>query len=663
MTRFSYLIKWMAYPVCFRICIFFLCLIFLVSCGNDDSSDPMVSTNQAPIAIATSVAEEDVGFTVSLNGGASSDPDGDVITYLWEFVSVPGGSSATIINSTSSSAQFVPDVAGLYTVKLTVSDGELTDEDQVTITATLPELITTLIINTAGGGVSEASVGSEVIVTSSNFQSTSEGDTPVGPTGEPLIITFELSKPAGSAATLIAVGAGEAGQEKFTMDYVGSYEVKLTVDDGLQTATDIQTIVTTAPMFVTFLPIFGRELDSITVSGQNFSAITLQNQVEINGVSATVISTTGYPEPVLTVQIPSGVSTGTISVTLGTDEAISTDKFYAYPDVTVSTFAGSTQGNADGTGINAQFDGPFGITYYANDDELYVVDQGNNTIRKITNAGAVSTWAGDGTAGFMNLPGTSAQFNDPQGIAIDNTGTFVRVSDSENNRIRTISISSASVSTFAGDGTKADLDGTGMAAQFADGLLGLVYDVGNNLFAASNSSHVIRKIDGAGVVTTFAGTSGAAGFTNDTGTSARFNGPAGMAIDGNDNIYLADLTNNRIRKITPAAVVTTLIGTGGNMNSDGVGAQTDGPGGLFMDTNNGILYLAEFNGHTIRQIILEANLVLTIAGLGSTSGDVDGTGLTARFNSPVDLTMDSNGILYVVDQGNHKIRKIIITLK
>lgn len=653
MTKLSYLIKWMVYPVSFSICILFMSLIFLVSCG-DDSKD-MGPTNQAPTAMIVAIPEVDEGggflinVTVLLSGTNSTDPDGDPLTYLWE-LTPPAGSTATLNNTEIAEPQFIPDIVGVYTVKLTVSDGELTGEATENITVVQLDLVAEIRFE---NDITEAPVGSEVTIIPGVF----EGSTSVISSTS---LTYEfVSKPNGSAATFVdGVGIGE---KKFTMDKPGTYEVKFTATDLLdasRSSTDTGTVFTSAPMNITFDPIFGKVGDFITVSGANLSTILADNVVKINGVAAAVMAATAYPDPTLTVQIAATFSTGTISVQLGSDEAVSTDKFYAYPSVTVSTFAGSSMGNTDDTGVVAQFNNPYGITYSLTGDKFYVTDQGNNTIREISIGGVVTTLAGDGTGAFLDGPVASAQFFGPQGITV-NSSDVIYIADNDNNRIRRINSTHTNVFTLAGDGTDADLDGSGIAAQFALGLFDMVIDNFANIYVSTTSTDVIRKIDGGGVVTTFAGTSNIGGDLDATGPNAKFNDPAGLAIDSDNNIYVADNLNNKIKKITTDAVVTTIAGFNSNTTVDGVAtASFNSPTGLVMDNANGILYIAEFGSHVIRQYIFEADLVLTIAGNPESAGNSDGVGVAARFNGPLDITMDGAGNLYVTDYNNHRIRKI-----
>ena len=221
----------------------------------------------------------------------------------------------------------------------------------------------------------------------------------------------------------------------------------------------------------------------------------------------------------------------------------------------------------------------------------------------------------------------------------------------------------AQVTTIAGDGTSAFADGTGAAAQF-NHPTGIVVDSNGDIFISDYVNHRIRKMNPAGVVTTFVG-SGTAGSADGTGTSATFNRPSMMDIDSSDNLYVADGVGNTIRKITPAGIVTTIASTGGSGTVDGnaTTAKFNGPNGIAYDEPNNFLYVAGYGSHTIRKINLnladtDSNFVTTFAGAAGASGHVDDTGAAARFRHPWGLDVDSAGNVYVAEYGNRRVRKI-----
>jgi streptogramin lyase len=190
-----------------------------------------------------------------------------------------------------------------------------------------------------------------------------------------------------------------------------------------------------------------------------------------------------------------------------------------------------------------------------------VADLGNSTIRKITPSGVVTTLAGSGVTGRTDATGTAARFNGPAGVATDRAGNVYLV-DSGNNIIRKITPAGA-VSTLAGTaGSVGSTDATGTAASF-NFPQGVATDSAGNVYVADLSANTIRKITPAGVVTTLAGTAGVSGSTDGTGAAARFDFPVSVATDDAGNVYVADQFNNTIRKVTPAGAVSTVAGVAG----------------------------------------------------------------------------------------------------
>ncbi len=330
------------------------------------------------------------------------------------------------------------------------------------------------------------------------------------------------------------------------------------------------------------------------------------------------------------------------------------------PDGTVTTLAGKAGGPigwADGTGAAAQFGYLTGITVDRNGN-AYAVDLWHNSVRKITPAGIVTTLAGNGDSiGSADGPADKARFYYPSGVAVDNAGT-VYVVDRFNYTIRRIS-TAGTVSTLAGKaGESAYVDGTGSAARFFVPQ-SVAVDSAGNVYVSEPRNHTIRKITPAGVVSTVAGAIDLDGSADGTGAAARFSFPYGLAIDGADNLYVADRNNCMIRKITPAGSVTTLAGSPnihGFADGTGAAAHFSGPEGVAVD-KAGNVYVADYYNCTIRKIT-PAGVVTTLAGLPKTPGFTDGTGNAARFNYPSSVAVDDDGNVYVVDTSNHTFRRI-----
>jgi sugar lactone lactonase YvrE len=287
-----------------------------------------------------------------------------------------------------------------------------------------------------------------------------------------------------------------------------------------------------------------------------------------------------------------------------------------------------------------------------------VADLFNYSVRKITPAGVVTTLAGTARPrGSSDGTGTAARFNEPGGVAADTAGN-IYLADHGNHTIRRIT-SGGTVTTLAGTaGVRGSVDGPGPAARF-DYPGRVATDTAGNIYVTDGGNGTIRKITPAGIVTTLAGTAGVRGSMDGTGAAARFDSPIGIATDSAGNVCVADVSNNNIRKITPAGMVSTLAGMAGTRGStDGTGAAARFYGPLDLATDSvGNVYVAEYENKTIRKIT-PAGVVTTLAGMPGVRGSTDGTGSAARFYEPEGLAVDSAGNVYVADRRNHTIRKI-----
>lgn len=250
----------------------------------------------------------------------------------------------------------------------------------------------------------------------------------------------------------------------------------------------------------------------------------------------------------------------------------------------VTTVAGSSsnQGYRDGTGAAAWFNSPTALTVDGVGN-VYVADSGNAVIRKIAVDGTVTTLAGTaGSTGTADGTGSAARFNQPSGIIVDSAGNLF-VSDTYNQTIRKVTAAGV-VTTLAGlAGVSGTTDGTGTAASFNQPR-GLCVDGLGNLFVADTANSSIRKVTSAGVVTTFAGLSTISGLLDGTGVDAWFNQPRDVKIDASGNLYVADTGNAAIRKITPAGVVTTASLSVASADPGGGSSSSSGAGGSATDS-------------------------------------------------------------------------------
>jgi sugar lactone lactonase YvrE len=331
----------------------------------------------------------------------------------------------------------------------------------------------------------------------------------------------------------------------------------------------------------------------------------------------------------------------------------------------ISTVAGNGTSGFSGDGglaIAAQLNSPDNVAIDSKRN-LYIADTVNNRIRKVTRAGIISAVAGKEIGGYSGDGGraTAAQLNKPTGVAVDSKGNLY-IADSQNYRIRKVTAAGI-ISTVAGNGTRGYSGDGGLATEAQlNSPRGVVVDSKGDLYIADSQNCRIHKVTAAGIITTVAG-NGTRGYSGDGGaaTAAQLYNPRGVVVDFRGNIYIADSSNHRIRKVTPAGIISTVAGNGTRSDSGNGGlataAQLNSPEGVAVDSA-GNLYIADTGNQRIRKVT-PAGIISTVAGNGTLgySGD-QARATAAQLNLPDSVAIDSAGNLYIADTVNNRIRKV-----
>lgn len=426
------------------------------------------------------------------------------------------------------------------------------------------------------------------------------------------------------------------------------------------------TIALTTP---TANPTFTTSTSPLTLSGTAMDANGIVQVQWFNdrGFSGNASGTNAWTA----LNIPLLIGTNTLTVTAIDISGNATSAQLAVtfnPQLLVSTLAGNgTFGGAGdgGAAVAAQLWSPRAVAVDGQGN-VYVADTQNHRIRKIAPRGVITAFAGTGILGSSGDGGAAvdATLNEPRSVIADSAGN-VYIGDFRNNRVRKVGLD-GKISTVAGTGVEGDRGDGGLATQAELSTpLGLALDSQGNLYVAESGNNRVRKVNASdGKISTVAG-NGEVGFGGDGGpaTAARFNFLSGIALDRQNNLYIVDQGNYRVRKVNASdGRISTIAGTGEpGYSGDGIQASTALLNETRLITTDaaGDLYLADQVNNRIRKISLSTGVITTVAGtgLGGFGGD-NGAPATALLSFPTGVALDAQGNLYIADGGNHRIRKV-----
>ncbi len=409
------------------------------------------------------------------------------------------------------------------------------------------------------------------------------------------------------------------------------------------------------------------------VGGLNQATVTFNPPVPnggpaVSGYTATCggVSVSGSASPIVVpLIVNASVACNVVATNLsGTSPTSATLNAQVYTYL-IHTIAGNGTAGFSGDGgqaLSALVNGSLSIIADPAGNLLFT-DSTNNRVRKITPAGVISTFAGTGTAGWSGDSGqaTAAALNAPFGLGIDAAGN-VYVADSGNNRVRKITPAGV-ITTVAGDGTDAaGGDGGQATAAQLGSISGLAFDAAGNLYITQRFYNRVRKVTPAGMISTIAGT-GVAGSSGDNGqaTSAQLYFPIAVAVSTAGEILIAELYGHRVRRITTAGVISTIAGTGvagfSGDNGQATAAQLNYPAGVYVSPT-GEIYIPDRLNYRLRKVAANG-VITTVAGNGSvgTPGD-GGPALTANINEPSFIAFDADGNLYIPERSGARVRKV-----
>ena len=597
----------------------------LNGCGGGSTG----SSTQTPTASTPTFSPAGGTYTAAQSVTISDVTTGATIYYTAD------GSTPTTNSTKFSGAIMVP--ASETINAIAVASGYTNSAvGTATYTISIPQAATPTFSPVAGTYTAAQAVTISDGITGTSIYYTADGTTP---TTSSTLYTKSITVSVSQTINAIAVASG------YTNSAVG-------------TAAYVLNIPTATP---TFSPGAGTytAVQIVTISDATTGASVYYTT---NGATPTTSSTL-YTTPIT---VSASETITAIAVASGyTNSATASAAYIINLSGIISTLAGNgTVGfSGDGgaaTSAEINFARHVAIDISGN---LYIADTYNNRVRKVTPGGIITTVAGNGTLGYSGdgSAATSAELAGPWGIATDAIGNLY-IADAGNMRVRMVTPAGV-ISTVAGNGT-GGFSGDGGAATGAELLYpyGVVVDSSGNLYIADSENQRIRKVTAAGIISTIAG-NGTAGYSGDGGaaTSAELNYPSRVAADSSGNVYIADLYNNRVREVTPGGIISTVAGNGTAGYSGDGGAATSAELNNTFDVavdSNANLYIADGYNQRIRKVT-PAGIISTVAGDGTPGYNGDGGAATsAELYSPEGVAVDSRGNLYIADYQNQRIRKV-----